>query len=131
PRTGGYFKRGPQESFLLEHLDGRHGADEVRRAFSRRFNEPLGQDDLRQFLDLAEESGFIGAPTSAPSAGAAAAPRLESPAAPSPQPRAPAERENRQSILYWRKSVFDPDPLFDRLEPRLRFLWTRAFVVAS
>src|SRR5439155_23138489 len=59
------------------------------------------------------------------------APRLTPLDPPRPQPRAEAERENRQSVLYLRKSVFDPDALFNRLEPRLRFLWTRAFVVAS
>ena len=30
-----------------------------------------------------------------------------------------------QSLLYWRKSLFDPDRLFNWLEPRLRFVWTR------
>ena len=77
PRTGGYFKLGPQESFLFEHLDGRHGADEVRRAFSRRFNEPLADEDVKQFVTLAEESGFLAAPPSARPVEPAPAPRLK------------------------------------------------------
>src|SRR5262249_17827770 len=37
----------------------------------------------------------------------------------------------RQSLLFWRKSLFDPDRLFTRLEPYLRFLGTRTFLFVS
>jgi len=40
-------------------------------------------------------------------------------------------RPRRQSILFWRKGLFDPDRLFDWLAPKVPFFWTRAFVVAS
>ncbi len=40
------------------------------------------------------------------------------PAAPRPRPR------RRQSLLYCSASLFDPDQLFNRLEPNLRFAWT-------
>src|SRR2546422_3226702 len=83
PRTGAYFKLGPQESFLFQHLDGRRGADEVCRAFSRRFGEPLAGEDLEQFLALAEQSAFFAAPPSPPKAQPAPAP----PPAPSVKPR--------------------------------------------
>lgn len=36
-----------------------------------------------------------------------------------------------QSLLFWRKSLFDPDRLFARLVPRIGFLWTRGFLVLS
>ena len=36
-----------------------------------------------------------------------------------------------QGLLSWRINLFDPDKLFNRLEPRLRFLWTPGFVVTS
>src|SRR5437868_3706313 len=32
-----------------------------------------------------------------------------------------------QSILFWRFRFFDPDKLFNRLEPRLGWIWTAAF----
>ena len=47
---------------------------------------------------------------------------------PADAPPAPA---GRQSILHWRKSLWDPDRLFTRLAPRLRFFWTRSFLVLS
>lgn len=59
----------------------------------------------------------------------------ESPSVAAPQPCRPAAdaspRRARQSILYWRKRIFDPDRLFDGLETKLRFLWTRGFLVLS
>ena len=36
-----------------------------------------------------------------------------------------------QSILFFRYSFFDPDRLFNYLEPKLRFMWTRTFMVVS
>src|SRR5256885_17228516 len=46
PRTGAYFKLGLEESFLFARLDGRHNVQEVCRAFSPRFAEPLEPQDL-------------------------------------------------------------------------------------
>src|SRR4051812_37998522 len=46
-------------------------------------------------------------------------------------PSAGQPRRRRQSLLFWRTSLFDPDRLFNRLEPKLRFVWTRSFLVAS
>src|SRR5438045_4913626 len=59
PRTGGYFKLPAQESFLFTLLDGRHGPEQCRAAFERRFGEPLPAEDLDQFLLLAGEFGFL------------------------------------------------------------------------
>ena len=36
-----------------------------------------------------------------------------------------------QSLLHWRKSLFDPDRLFTWLAPTFWFFWTRAFLVLS
>jgi putative peptide zinc metalloprotease protein len=113
PLTGEFFQIGEAERFLLERLDGRHDADAVRAAFEEKFGEPLSEDDLQGFLDTAEEQGFL-----QPTAG-------EEPA---DAPRTPA---GRQSILHWRKSLWDPDRLFTRLAPKLWFFWTRTFLVLS
>jgi multidrug efflux pump subunit AcrA (membrane-fusion protein) len=48
-----------------------------------------------------------------------------------PQPAAKPNAKSRGNLLYWRRSLFDPDQLFDRLEPWLRFIWTRAFFLVS
>src|SRR4051794_19073709 len=117
PRTGQFFDLGPEESFLLLGLDGRQTAAELAAAFEARFGSTLPAEDLQDFLGLARSLGFL--PTT-PAAGAETA-----------EPPKATSAPRRQSILYWRKSLFDPDRLFNWLEPRIRFVWTGAFFVAS
>jgi len=106
PRSGDFFLLGQREHFLLLQLDGEHSATAVRSAYERRFEEPLTPGDLDDFLVTAGEQGMLA--TSAP-------------------PAAPA----KQSLLFFRKSLFDPDRLFTRIEPKLRWIWTKTFLVLS
>src|SRR5215207_2255281 len=115
PDSGEYFTLGAQEAFLLLQLDGRQPAAAIRTAFQGRFGEPLSETDFGQFVDLSRSLGFVQPPGTEP--------------APTDRPR-PRTR-GRQSLLYWRARLFDPDRLFSLLEPHLRFLWTRVFLVAS
>jgi multidrug resistance efflux pump len=64
-------------------------------------------------------------------AGVDAAPPHESPPPALRAKSAKTAGKPRQSLLYWRRSLFDPDRLFDRLEPWLRFVWTRTFLLIS
>src|SRR5262245_17718662 len=59
PRTGDYYTLGEQESFLLAQLDGQHAAEDVCQAFAERFGEPLSEEDLDQFVRLAQSRGFL------------------------------------------------------------------------
>jgi putative peptide zinc metalloprotease protein len=142
PHTGEYFSLGAQEQFLLVGLDGRQTADELRAAFELRFGEPLGADDIAGFVALASAQGFLRtrATTGGPGAARTAATQIDygtdaGVAAPGPSSAAleppPRPKQARQSLLFWRKRAFDPDRLFNWLEPRIRFVWTPAFVVAS
>src|SRR5262245_23848349 len=110
PRTGEYLQLGAQEHFLLHELDGRHDGATVCAAFEARFGQPLSADDLGEFVELARVQGWV-----QDASGVASAPR-------SPK---------RQSILYWRKALFDPDRFFTWLEPKTRFFWSRPFLLAS
>lgn len=115
PSSGGYFHIGSAEHFLLDRLDGQQSAESICEAYQKQFAEPLSQADLEEFLVMADRMGMLetGAEGSAASAG------WSGPVKP------------RQSILYFRRSLFDPDSLFNWLEPRLRFFWTRGFVILS
>jgi RND family efflux transporter MFP subunit len=131
PATGAYFQLGPEESFLLSLLDGRRPADEVRAAFAGRFGGTLGEADLDEFIELARSQGLLAPgqaahpPERGPSLG-------HSPAATGTLPRgSDADVSSRQSLLYWRRRLFDPDRLFARVEPSVRFLWTAPFLAAS
>jgi multidrug efflux pump subunit AcrA (membrane-fusion protein) len=110
-QSGAYFQLGEEEHFLLLQLDGLRTADEVCRAYQERFGKPLGEADLDEFLALACGQGFLQATGEAESPGPKSA--------------------GRHSLLYWRKALFDPDRLFTRLEPRIRFFWTRSFLLVS
>jgi multidrug efflux pump subunit AcrA (membrane-fusion protein) len=121
PSTGSYFQLGEQEHFLLRLLDGEHGADAVCRKFEQQFAEPLSGDDLDGFIALARRKRLLRDEIQ-PAWQVAASPAQPLPSAP-PRPR--------QSILYWRKSLFDPDRFCTWLEPRIRFFWTKSFLLLS
>src|SRR5262249_35455513 len=122
-----------------------------------RFGEPLPETDLEQFLTLARAKGFLQQNGHADAAGHALAPTFlfhtgllcedgngdtttptyrekglptDRPSA-SPGEPVTASRRPRQSILYWRKSLFDPDRLFTWLAPRLWLVWTPTLLVVS
>jgi putative peptide zinc metalloprotease protein len=139
PVSGAYYRLGEQEAFLLLQLDGEQTTEDVRRAFARRFGQPLSEEDLQEFLGLAGAQGFL-RPAAAPETAPAVAPPVEAAPAenggtPAPAPAAaktaPAPPRARQSILYWRARFFDPDRLLTWLAPRLGFFWTRAFLAVS
>src|SRR5262245_52424656 len=111
PRDGSYFQLGEQERFLLLLLDGEHGADVVSRKFEQQFSEPLTSSDLHGFVKLARGRRLLCEGIS-PLVG-------------------PSHDRRRQSILYWRTSLFDPDRFCTWLEPRIRFFWTKAFLLVS
>ncbi|HXT60001.1 MAG TPA: efflux RND transporter periplasmic adaptor subunit [Pirellulales bacterium] len=121
PRRQSYFRLGPRERLLLELLDGTRDRQSLREAFRKQFDDELTDDDIDGFLELAASRGLLEQPPEAPSE------------RPSPEPAAAARpaarpRATGQSLLAWRKSLFDPDRLFTRWEPRLRFFWTRTFL---
>jgi putative peptide zinc metalloprotease protein len=132
PRSGAFYTLGEQEYFLLCQLDGQRDAEAICQAFEARFGESLSADDLDGFVDLARSRGFLQPPAPPePAAGQTdpgqtqASPSGGQPAAESAAPR------RRQSILYWRVNLFDPDRLFNWLAPRIAFVWTRPFLFAS
>src|SRR5207248_3195581 len=79
----------------------------------------LTAEEFQEFLAFASARNFLQS---------TAADDRTAPGAPSP---GTAPRRARQSLLYWRKNFFDPDGLFNRLEPRLRFFWTPGFLALS
>ena len=118
PRRQCYFRLGPRERLLLELLDGNHDRHALREAFQNQFDDELTDEDIDGFLKLAASRGLL--ESSPPTE-----PKQAADATPPDAARPPAKA--RQSLLAWRISLFDPDRLFTRLEPRLRFFWTRAF----
>ncbi|HJT36276.1 MAG TPA: hypothetical protein VJ783_29915, partial [Pirellulales bacterium] len=131
PRRQAFFRLGPRERCLLELLDGQHDRAGIREAFAAQFDDELADEDLDDFLVLAQSRGLL---EQQPSPAGAASPQPADAAGGSaivPQSAAAPTTRPRQSILAWRKSLFDPDRLFNGLEPKLRFFWTWTFLVLS
>ncbi|MCH8043481.1 MAG: hypothetical protein IID44_07160 [Planctomycetes bacterium] len=154
-RRGSYYRLGPQEHYLLRKLNGRHSTRRIRRRFERRFGEPLSKQDFEQFLSMVDRLGFLRPPEKHPPT-----PKtdpLDRTECPTPHKKPPvdsppdlptlpnakpkrrrtttknfkAPKPTSQSLLYFRKSLFDPDRLFDRMLPWLGWIWTRSFFVLS
>jgi multidrug resistance efflux pump len=130
PCTGTYFRLGEVEYGLLGLFDGLRTDEDIRQEFERRFGEPLSADDLRDFTDMVTKRGLIGA---APAAGRSAPTTAEFDDDEDDETTAAtrAGKPQRQSWLYWRQSLFDPDRMLNWLEPKLRPVWTPAFLAVS
>src|SRR5262245_2903392 len=109
PRSGEFFHIGVAEQFLLTQLDGSRAAGAVCAAYAERFGEPLSEEDLGEFIELAGSQGFLQVEGSV----------------------SPEAKGFRQSILHWRKSLWDPDRFFTWLAARIGFFWTPAFLLFS
>lgn len=129
PRHGTYFQIGEEEHFLLTQLDGCQSAQAVCQAFELQFGQALPFEELREFVMMAGQSGLL----TLPSVGVRNATVSASAASATIPSRAMSGRSRRlgQCVLSWRKSLFDPDWLFTRIEPACRLFWTRGFVLAS
>jgi multidrug resistance efflux pump len=127
PDTGAYYHLGDEEHFLLTQLDGRRGAEAVRAAFAERFGQPLTDEELQEFLELARARGLLQEERQ----GDKGARRQDRQTRPRALPSEPGAAPLGLRLLFWRKSLFDPDRLFTRLAPRLWFFWTPAFLVLS
>ncbi len=123
PADGKFFTVGEQEAFLFSQLDGTSAVAEVCRSFEDRFGEPLTDDDLQEFLALAHKRGLLEPDAQTASK---ADPRA-------PQPGSPSRRRWTwpDNLFYIRYSFFDPNRLFDRIEPRIRWFWSRSFFLGS
>ena len=113
PRAGAYFQIGEQEFFLLNQLDGSRSAEAICGAFAKHFDQTLSGEELEEFVRMAQRRGFL------------------EQGANSKSDRLCAPPVRRQGILYWRKSLCNPDRFFTWLAPKLWFLWTRAFFIFS
>lgn len=128
PVTEAYFQIGEQEWFLLSQLDATATASVVLDAFQTKFGEELSSEDLDEFIEMVSKRHLLKDKS-------ASRPRsksyVDSEDANWNDPSAGTGKKSGQSILYWRYNLFDPDRLFNRVEPLLRWVWTLEFFVGS
>jgi multidrug efflux pump subunit AcrA (membrane-fusion protein) len=120
PGTGAYYHLGDEEHFLLMQLDGCRDAEAIRAAFAEHFGQPLAEEELQEFLEMARERGLLQEDRQGDK---------ETRRQPDKETAAAAPFGLR--LLYWRKNFFDPDRLFTWLAPKIWWFWTPAFLVFS
>ena len=113
PVSGRFYRFREAERFIAEQLDGETALEVIRERTEEKFGASLGADTLKAFVQNLDKIGLLdtGKPT---------------------EQRAPGRGPKiRGSLLYLRFAFFDPDRLLTRLVPRLRFFFTRRFLVLS
>lgn len=117
-----YIRVGTEEAFLLSVLDGNHTVGEIAERFEQEFGEPISEDDVLQFVTLAKKQGLLKR-------------RGRSKEAP-PPPRTLRGFLNhciaaakKQSPLFFRVKLYDPNENLNWLEPKTRFLFSTALAV--
>lgn len=137
-----YFSLGPQEAYLLRQLNGHRSGRRIREKYEEKFGERLSRSDLKEFIAAVESMGLLEpievseTPVDSNSA-AAVAGGTDSPgdsSSTAAEPKVAKKRKGQlfgQSALFFRVPLFDPDRLFNALEPRLRWLWSRTFCVMA
>jgi multidrug resistance efflux pump len=113
PVTGRFFRFRPAERFILEQLDGDTPLDLIRTRTEARFGAPLGLDTLNTFVRNLAKIGLLDTGAPAVHRTHRSGPRIHG------------------NLLYLRLALLDPDRLFRWLAPRVRFLFTWQFFVAS
>lgn len=113
PVSEQFFRFRDAEQFIAEQLDGETPLEAVRQRIEEKFGATLPAAILDAFIRKLDKSGLLEAQNSAKPT------------------RADRQARFRGSLLYLRFKIFDPARLFDRLGPRVRFLFTPYFVVLS
>jgi len=113
PVSGRFYRFREAERFIAEQLDGETPLDVIRERTAEKFGASLGADTLKAFVQNLDKIGLL---------------ETGKPAAKREPGRGTRIRGN---LLYLRLALLDPDRLLARLVPRLRFFFTRRFMVLS
>lgn len=122
-----YLKLGAQESFLLLQLDGQRSYGAIAESFAQRFNEPLTCDDVQSFVTMAKGESLIERSNGSHRDDSAASDKQGIVAL----VKRTYQQARKQSPLYFRISLFDPDRVLNWLEPKTRWLFSRELAMAA
>lgn len=132
PVTETYFQLGEQEWFLLSQLEPQATSTKVLDAFERQFNDALTSEDLDEFVEMVSKRHLLkDSHSNRPRSKTYVDSEDESWNNPDSQTSSKAGKKSGQSILFWRYNLFDPDRLFNRVEPLLRWIWSVEFLLVS
>lgn len=119
-----YYRIGEAEYFLLSQLAESTDVVSLRRNFQSRFGERLSRTDLRDFLEQASSRHFVTQRATAAVTQVSAQDHIE-------DESDEVEVLGKQSILYYRVPLIDPDQFLSKVVPWCSWIWTRGFLVVS
>ncbi len=142
PSEREYFSIGAGEAFLLQQFDGIATIDSLLEAFEKEFREEISARDVDDFIEIARSRKLLEREMGEPEGVSPRTSRSNTVRGltPSGSQKSHTDDEDdddedtpnqRQSLLFFRVRLFDPDRLFAWLEPQIRWVWTRAFVAVS
>ena len=127
PAERQYFSVGAGEAFLLKQFDGIATIDSLLAAFEKEFREEISARDVDDFIEIAKARKLLeSSPSNADATPSALAKQLAD-----DDDDEDVTPNQRQSLLFYRVQLFDPDRTFAWLEPQMRWVWTRAFAAVS
>ena len=112
-QSGRFFRLRELEYFVAQRLDGSRSLDVVAQDVAARFGARPAAAVLEKFVDRLRRLGLLREETTE-------------------EPRTPRRRAKfRGSLLYLRLTAFNPDRLLNRLTGKVRFCFTKIFLLAS
>jgi multidrug resistance efflux pump len=134
PRTHKFFRLKPLEFQIASQLDGQRSIPELSVHLKDHFNLNIPDGVLLKFLHKLHEYGliefFTDGETGLPHVSGTSDIPMGVPVFTSQPSRSenPAGRSRLSRMLYWKVAYLDPDHFFDRLLPKVKFLFTGFFV---
>ncbi len=121
-RKNRYMRLGPQEAFLLSSLDGKMTYGEVAVQFETNFHEPISLDEFGDFIALAKSEGLLRRSSSRDSLTAKS--KKDTPSNFRELIRNCVKAARKQSLLFFRVKLYDPNETLNWLEPKTRLLFS-------
>jgi len=113
PGTGRFFRLREVEYFIAQRLDGTTSLELVAQEVEERFGRRPAAATLDKFIERLRRLGLLNEQAAHGSGGRSRNGAI------------------RGSLLYLRLTAFDPDRLLNRLVGRVRFCFSRGFVIAT
>lgn len=118
-----YFRLRPHEFFLLEHLDGQTGVEQLKELFEINFpDQKVEVEDIARFIGQLVENGLV--IVDAPGQGRVLHKRFK-------KIRFRKRLATWTNILYIKIPIIDPDRLLERMLPYFRWIYARPVVVGT
>jgi putative peptide zinc metalloprotease protein len=132
PQSRRYFRLRHQEFLIASRFMGTLSLPQLVSSLRDELNLNVTEETLSGFISKLDAHHLLEVPEQASSPGGATAlPRISSNSRLSSVFHEGQKRSRLNKLLYWKIAYFDPNALFDRLLPHVRFFFTPAFFFSA